>query len=53
MDPLRGQGMIAMIMKGLLEQPAEMGDENYVNDVRNKICLKLLFSAVLSKHHIS
>jgi len=34
MDTLRSQGMIGMLMKGLLEHPAEMGDENYVNDVR-------------------
>ena len=37
MDALRGQGMIAMLMKGLLEQPAEIADENYVNDVRVKM----------------
>ena len=42
MDPLRGQGMIAMLVKGLLEQPAELGDENYVNDVRDNFFRKFL-----------
>jgi hypothetical protein len=33
MDILRNQGMLAKVVKGLLEQPAEIGDSNYIDDV--------------------
>jgi hypothetical protein len=32
-DILRGSGMISMLVKGLLEQPAEISDTNCIDDV--------------------